>query len=150
GECVVQETRLYNPEMGVTFAMRSKEDAHDYRYFPEPDLVPLRISDAWIGQIRATMPELPAKKRARFTADFGLSNYDADVLTIPRFVSEYFEKAAAVSGNPKLAANWVMGELMNSLKNGEAPVTAENLGQLVKMIASGELSGKLAKEVFSK
>jgi aspartyl-tRNA(Asn)/glutamyl-tRNA(Gln) amidotransferase subunit B len=150
GEPVVQETRLYNPDMGVTFAMRSKEDAHDYRYFPEPDLVPLRISDAWIDQIRATMPELPAQKRARFTSEFGLSDYDADVLTASRFVSEYFEKVAATSGNPKLAANWVMGELMSSLRNGETPVSSENLGQLVKMVASGELSGKLAKEVFPK
>jgi aspartyl-tRNA(Asn)/glutamyl-tRNA(Gln) amidotransferase subunit B len=150
GERVVQETRLYNPDLGVTFAMRSKEDAHDYRYFPEPDLVPLRIGAAWLDEIRASMPELPAKKRVRFTAEFGLSDYDADVLTASRFVSEYFETVAGVSGNPKLAANWVMGELMSSLKNGETPVTAQNLGQLVKMIASGELSGKLAKEVFPK
>jgi len=150
GERVVQETRLYNPDLGVTFAMRSKEDAHDYRYFPEPDLVPLRIGAEWLDQIRSTMPELPAKKRARFTSEFGLSDYDADVLTTSRFVSEYFETVAAVSGNAKLAANWVMGDLMSSLKNGETPVSAENLGALVKMIASGELSGKLAKEVFPK
>jgi aspartyl-tRNA(Asn)/glutamyl-tRNA(Gln) amidotransferase subunit B len=150
GERVVQETRLYNPDLGVTFAMRSKEDAHDYRYFPEPDLVPLRIGAEWLDQIRSTMPELPAKKRARFTSEFGLSDYDADVLTASRFVSEYFETVAAVSGNAKLAANWVMGDLMSSLKNGETPVSAENLGALVKMIASGELSGKLAKEVFPK
>src|SRR5690242_5248772 len=150
GERVVQETRLYNPDLGVTFAMRSKEDAHDYRYFPEPDLVPLRIGAEWLDQIRSTMPELPAKKRARFTAEFGLSDYDADVLTASRFVSEYFETVAGVSGNAKLAANWVMGELMGALKDGQTPVSAQNLGQLVKMIASGELSGKLAKEVFPK
>jgi aspartyl-tRNA(Asn)/glutamyl-tRNA(Gln) amidotransferase subunit B len=150
GERVLQETRLYNPDLGVTFSMRSKEDAHDYRYFPEPDLVPLRIGAAWLDEIRATMPELPAKKRARFTAQFGLSEYDADVLTASRFVSEYFEMVAGVSGNPKLAANWVMGDLMSSLKNGETPVSAQNLGQLVKMIASGDLSGKLAKDVFPK
>src|SRR5690348_2259447 len=105
GERIVQETRLYNPDLGVTFAMRSKEDAHDYRYFPEPDLVPLRIGAEWLDQIRSTMPELPAKKRARFTSEFGLSDYDADVLTASRFVSEYFETVAAVSGNAKLAAN---------------------------------------------
>lgn len=150
GERVVQETRLYNPDLGVTFAMRSKEDAHDYRYFPEPDLVPLRISAAWLDQTRATMPELPANKRARFIAELGLSDYDAGVLTASRFVSEYFETVARVSGNPKLSANWVMGELMNALRNEEVPVVAENLGQLVKMIASGELSGKLGKEVFAK
>jgi aspartyl-tRNA(Asn)/glutamyl-tRNA(Gln) amidotransferase subunit B len=150
GERVVQETRLYNPDLGVTFAMRSKEDAHDYRYFPEPDLVPLRIGSGWLDQIRTAMPELPAAKRARFTAELGLSEYDAGVLTASRFVSEYFETVARVSGNAKLAANWVMGELMNALRNEETPVTAENLGQLVKMIASDELSGKLAKEVFAK
>jgi aspartyl-tRNA(Asn)/glutamyl-tRNA(Gln) amidotransferase subunit B len=150
GERVVQETRLYNPDLGVTFAMRSKEDAHDYRYFPEPDLVPLRISDAWIDRVRASMPELPAKKRARFTAALGLSEYDAGVLTASRLVSDYFETVARVSGNPKLAANWVMGELLTALKAGETPVTAEHVGELVKLIAAGELSGKLAKEVFPK
>jgi aspartyl-tRNA(Asn)/glutamyl-tRNA(Gln) amidotransferase subunit B len=150
GERVVQETRLYNPDLGETLAMRSKEDAHDYRYFPEPDLVPLRISSDWQERVRATMPELPAKKRARFTGEMGLSDYDADVLTASRGVSDYFEAVAQVSGNPKLAANWVMGALMAALKNGETPVTAENLGQLVRMIATGELSGKLAKEVLPK
>jgi aspartyl-tRNA(Asn)/glutamyl-tRNA(Gln) amidotransferase subunit B len=150
GERVVQETRLYNSDLGETFAMRSKEDAHDYRYFPEPDLVPLRISAEWQERIRATMPELPANKRARFTSEMGLSDYDADVLTASRFVSEYFETVARVSGNAKLAANWVMGDIMASLKNSEAPVTAENLGQLVRMIAAGELSGNLAKEVLPK
>ena len=148
GERVVQETRLYNPDLGVTFAMRSKEDAHDYRYFPEPDLVPLRISGAWIDEVRASMPELPAKKRARFISALALSEYDADVLTASRFVSDYFESVARISGNPKLAANWVMGEVLTALKAGETPVSAEHLGELVKLIAAGELSGKLAKEVF--
>ena len=91
GGRIVQETRLYNPDLDETFSMRSKEDAHDYRYFPEPDLVPLRISDAWLGEVRASMPELPARKRARFLGEFGLSEYDADVLTATRAVSEYFE-----------------------------------------------------------
>jgi aspartyl-tRNA(Asn)/glutamyl-tRNA(Gln) amidotransferase subunit B len=150
GERVVQETRLYNPDLGETFAMRSKEDAHDYRYFPEPDLVPLRISSEWIDRVRASMPELPAKKRARFTADMGLSDYDADVLTASRHVSEYFETVAQISGNAKLAANWVMGDIMAALKNGETPVAAENLGHLVRMIAANELSGKLAKDILPK
>jgi aspartyl-tRNA(Asn)/glutamyl-tRNA(Gln) amidotransferase subunit B len=150
GGRVVQETRLYNPDLGETFAMRSKEDAHDYRYFPEPDLVPLRISAQWLDEVRASMPELPAKKRARFTGEFGLSEYDADVLTASRAVSDYFETVAGVSGNAKMAANWVMGELMGALKAGETPVSAENLGQLVKLVAGGELSGKLAKEVLPK
>src|SRR4051794_17242560 len=116
GGRVAQETRTYNPDLGETFSMRSKEDAHDYRYFPEPDLVPLRISDAWRDQVRSSMPELPAAKRARFIGEMGLSEYDADVLTASRAISEYFETVARVSGQPKPAANWVMGDLMASLK----------------------------------
>jgi aspartyl-tRNA(Asn)/glutamyl-tRNA(Gln) amidotransferase subunit B len=155
GGKVVQETRLYDPDLGETFSMRSKEDAHDYRYFPEPDLVPLRISDAWRDQVHSTMPELPADKRARFVGEMGLSEYDADVLTASRAISEYFETVARVSGQPKPSANWVMGDLMASLKAegkdiADSPVSAESLGQLVKMIAAGELSGKLAKEIFPK
>ena len=155
GGRVVQETRLYNPDVGETFPMRSKEDAHDYRYFPEPDLVPLRISEEWLERLRASMPELPAKKRARFMEEMGLSEYDADVLTASRAISEYFETAAGVCGQPKLAANWVMGDLMGALKAegkeiADSPVTAGNLGQLIKLIVSGELSGKLAKEIFPK
>ena len=155
GGHVVQETRLYNPDLGETFTMRSKEDAHDYRYFPEPDLVPLRISAKWLGEVRAGMPELPARKRARFVEEFGLSDYDAEVLTATRAISEYFETASAAAGNPKAAANWVMGDLTAILKAegkdiSESPVSAPNLGALVKMISAGELSGKLAKEIFPK
>jgi aspartyl-tRNA(Asn)/glutamyl-tRNA(Gln) amidotransferase subunit B len=155
GGRVVQETRLYNPDLGETFAMRSKEDAHDYRYFPEPDLVPLRIGLNWLTAVRSSMPELPASKRERFTHEFGLSEYDAEVLTSTRAISEYFETAAGVAGNPKAAANWVMGDLTAMLKaEGKdiagSPVSAANLGALVKLISSGELSGKLAKEVFPK
>ncbi len=155
GGRVVQETRLYNPDRDETFSMRSKEDAHDYRYFPEPDLVPLRIGEKWLGEVRASMPELPARKRARFLGEFGLSEYDAEVLTATRAVSEYFETVAGVSGNPKMAVNWVMGDLMamlnaEDLEIAESPVSAENLGLLVKLIASEELSGKLAKQVFPK
>jgi aspartyl-tRNA(Asn)/glutamyl-tRNA(Gln) amidotransferase subunit B len=155
GGRVMQETRLYNPDLGETFAMRSKEEAHDYRYFPEPDLVPLRIGDEWLAEIRASVPELPARKRERFIGEMGLSEYDADVLTGSREISEYFDAAARVSGQPKMTANWVMGDLMGTLKaEGReitaSPVSAENLGELVKLIASGELSGKLAKEIFPK
>ncbi len=155
GGRVVQETRLYDPHRGETFSMRSKEDAHDYRYFPEPDLVPLRIGEKWVAAVRESMPELPAAKRARFVAEYGLSEYDASGLTQSRAASEYFEAALRVSGDAKLTANWVMGELMASLhaegkEIDESPVTAENLGGLVKLIASGELSGKLAKEIFPK
>jgi aspartyl-tRNA(Asn)/glutamyl-tRNA(Gln) amidotransferase subunit B len=155
GGRVVQETRLYNPDRGETFSMRSKEDAHDYRYFPEPDLVPLAIGDEWLDRLRAELPELPARRRARFIGELGLREYDAEVLTASRAASEYFETAAAVSGDPRTAANWVMGDLMGLLKAegkdiAESPVTAANLGELVRMIAKGELSGKLAKEIFAK
>jgi len=155
GGRVVQETRLYNSDLGETCSMRSKEDAHDYRYFPEPDLPPLRIGEEWLGRVAATMPELPARKRARFVTDYGLSEYDAELLTATRAIAEYFETAARVSGNAKTAANWVMGDLMGSLKAegkeiADSPITAQSLGELVKQIGSGELSGKLAKEIFPK
>jgi aspartyl-tRNA(Asn)/glutamyl-tRNA(Gln) amidotransferase subunit B len=153
GGRVLQETRLYDPDAGETFGMRSKEDAHDYRYFPEPDLVPLRVSNAWIAAVHAGMPELPARKRARFIGELGLREYDAEVLTASRAASEYFETAARLSGDAKTAANWVMGDLIGRLKAegkdiAESPVSAENLGDLVRRIASGEISGKLAKEIF--
>jgi aspartyl-tRNA(Asn)/glutamyl-tRNA(Gln) amidotransferase subunit B len=155
GGRVVQETRLYNPDLGETAGMRSKEQAHDYRYFPEPDLVPLRIGEKWLAEVKAGMPELPARKRARFIGEYGLRQYDAEVLTATRAVSEYYETVARISGDPKTAANWVMGDLMGLLKAegkeiAESPVSPENLGELVKLIAKGELSGKLAKEVFPK
>jgi aspartyl-tRNA(Asn)/glutamyl-tRNA(Gln) amidotransferase subunit B len=155
GGRVVQESRLYDSDTGETVSMRSKEDAHDYRYFPEPDLVPLEIGEAWQSEIRSAMPELPARKRARFTGELGLSDYDAGVLTASRAISEYFETVAGVSGQAKAAANWVMGDLMGALKAdgkeiGDSPVTGESLGQLLKLIASGEISGKLAKEIFPK
>jgi aspartyl-tRNA(Asn)/glutamyl-tRNA(Gln) amidotransferase subunit B len=135
--------------------MRSKEHAHDYRYFPEPDLEPLRVSEEWLAAVRSSMPELPAAKRARFLADYGLREYDAGVLTESRALSEYFETAAKVSGDAKTTANWVMGDLAGLLKtNGkeiaDSPVRAEDLGGLVKLLATGELSGKLAKEIFPK
>jgi aspartyl-tRNA(Asn)/glutamyl-tRNA(Gln) amidotransferase subunit B len=155
GGQVRQETRLYDPELGETAGMRSKEQAHDYRYFPEPDLVPLRIGAPWLAGIEAAMPELPARKRARFLRDYDLSSYDAEVLTASRATSDYFETAARVSGNPKMAANWVMGDLMAHLKaEGQeisaSPVSAERLGELVKLISDNQLSGKLAKEIFPK
>ncbi len=155
GGKVVQETRLYNPDTDETVSMRSKEHAHDYRYFPEPDLVPLRISDAWMSSIRDRMPELPASRRKRFVESYGLREYDAHVLTATRAMSEYFEKAAGASGDARAAANWVMGDLAALLKEADkeidaSPVSAENLGGLIKRIASGKLSGKLAKEIFPK
>src|ERR1700676_531537 len=155
GGHVLQETRLFNVETGETVGMRSKERAHDYRYFPEPDLVPLRVSETWLSSIRTAMPELPAARRARFIEAFGLREYDARVLTATRAVSDYFEKAAAASGDPRAAAHWVMGDLAGLLKAEakeieESPVSAENLGLLVALIAQGKISGKLAKEIFPK
>jgi aspartyl-tRNA(Asn)/glutamyl-tRNA(Gln) amidotransferase subunit B len=155
GGRVAQETRSFDPDLGETASMRSKEEAHDYRYFPEPDLVPLRIGAEWLASIEVTMPELPARKRARFLEEYGLSEYDADVLTASRATSEYFEAVARVSGNPQMAAHWVMGDLMAMLKAEgkevvDSPVSAEHLGELVKLIAGNQLSGKLAKEIFPK
>jgi len=155
GRRVVQETRLYNTATGETVSMRSKEHAHDYRYFPEPDLVPLRISEQWLQRVKGDMPELPRKKRERFVETFELRDYDAQVLTSTRASSDYYERAVAVSGDPRITANWVMGELTAALKDEDrdftaSPVSPENLGELVAMIVKGELSGKMAKEIFSK
>src|SRR5581483_8123384 len=153
GGRVQQETRLYNVATGETVGMRSKEHAHDYRYFPEPDLVPLRVSEAWLSEIRATVPELPADKRNRFVESYGLREYDAPVLTATREIAEYFEKAAQAAGDPRLAANWVTGDLLGALKSRditESPVLAERLGELIAFIAKGEISGKMAKDIFAK
>ncbi|MCC7237210.1 MAG: Asp-tRNA(Asn)/Glu-tRNA(Gln) amidotransferase subunit GatB [Bryobacterales bacterium] len=155
GGKVVQETRLYNPGTGETYSMRSKEAAHDYRYFPEPDLLPLRISGAWLDELKSSMPELPPAKRQRFIEQYGIREYDAQVLTLTRAMSDYFETAAAVSGDARTAANWVMGDLAGALKAEgreitESPITAEKLGELVALIGKGGISGKLAKEIFPK
>jgi aspartyl-tRNA(Asn)/glutamyl-tRNA(Gln) amidotransferase subunit B len=155
GGSVQQETRLYNPTSGETIGMRSKEHAHDYRYFPEPDLAPLRISDAWMDEIRSRMVELPRDRRDRFMREYSLREYDADVLTATREISEYFERAARASGDPRSAANWVMGDLAAALKEAgkpmtESPVSAEQLAELITMAAKGEITGKLAKEIFPK
>jgi aspartyl-tRNA(Asn)/glutamyl-tRNA(Gln) amidotransferase subunit B len=155
GGQIVQETRLFDAASGETFGMRSKEHAHDYRYFPEPDLLPLPISDAWRERVRSRMPELPAQKKARFVESYGLREYDAQVLTSTQALSDYFEKVAAVSGDARSAANWVMGDLMGALNAAgndiaASPVSAEQLGELLVLIARNEISGKLAKEIFPK
>jgi aspartyl-tRNA(Asn)/glutamyl-tRNA(Gln) amidotransferase subunit B len=153
GGRVEQETRLYNVATGETVGMRSKEHAHDYRYFPEPDLAPLRVSVAWLERIRATMPELPADKRSRFIESYGLREYDAQVLTGTREISDYFEKAARSAVDPRMAANWVTGDLLGALKSREiteSPVSPGQLGELVAFIAKGEISGKMAKDIFAK
>jgi aspartyl-tRNA(Asn)/glutamyl-tRNA(Gln) amidotransferase subunit B len=153
GGTIHQETRLFNSDTGETVGMRSKEHAHDYRYFPEPDLVPLRVSEQWLEEVKSQMPELPAQKRARFVETYGLRDYDAQALTQTRAISEYYETAAKVSGDPRAAANWVMGDLAALLKAAdrdiiESRVPARYLGELVAMIAEGELTGKMAKEVL--
>lgn len=153
GGRVEQETRLYNVATGETVGMRSKEHAHDYRYFPEPDLVPLRVSEAWLARVRETVPELPADKRRRFVENYDLREYDAQVLTATREISEYFERAAKAAGDPRMAANWVTGDLQGALKGreiGESPVSPEQLGELVAFIVKGEISGKMAKDIFAK
>ncbi|EHQ52870.1 glutamyl-tRNA(Gln) amidotransferase subunit B [Ectothiorhodospira sp. PHS-1] len=154
GGAVVQETRLFDPDKGETRSMRSKEEANDYRYFPDPDLLPLDIEPAFIEQVRGSLPELPDEKKHRFMSDHGLSSYDAGVLTASREMAEYFEQVAvAVEGQAKLAANWVMGELTGALNREgreitDSPVSAEALGGLLRRIQDNTISGKIAKEVF--
>jgi aspartyl-tRNA(Asn)/glutamyl-tRNA(Gln) amidotransferase subunit B len=152
GEEVIQQTRLFDPDKGVTRAMRSKEESHDYRYFPDPDLLPLELDADWVADIMAGLPELPDEKRARFMADYGLTPYDAAVLVAERETAEYFETVAQ-GRDGKLAANWVTGELFGLLNRearamADSPVTAEDLGGLIDLIDDGTLSNRLAKDVF--
>ncbi len=153
GEKVAQETRHWNFEQQKTVSMRSKEYAHDYRYFPEPDLLPLMVSDAWQEEIRQTLPELPDTKRRRFVSQYGLREYDAEVLTASQALAGYYEKVTASGAEPKMAANWVMGDLLGALKAagkqiGESPVSPEALTGLLVLIQDKTLSGKMAKSVF--
>jgi len=154
GGKVVQETRLYDPDRGETRSMRSKEEANDYRYFPDPDLLPLAIDEATIEAVRATLPELPDEKAARFARDHGLSEYDAGVLTASREMAEYYESVVrGLGGNPKLAANWVMGELSGALNRdgldvAESRIDAAGLAGLLARIVDNTISGKIAKDVF--
>ncbi len=153
GRPVVQETRLFDPDRGETRSMRSKEEAHDYRYFPDPDLLPLDIEQAWVDEIAASLPELPDEKRARFVAAFGLTEYDAGVLTAEVENAAYFEEVVATGADGKLAANWVINELFGRLKKddraiGDSPVSAAQLGRITALIRSGDISGKIAKELF--
>ena len=152
GQEVVQETRLYDPDKNETRSMRSKEEAHDYRYFPDPDLLPLEIEQGWVDDIKASLPELPDQKKARFINDFGLSDYDASVLTAEVVNAAYFEKVAE-GRDGKLAANWVINELFGRLKKEDhgiedSPVSAGQLGELIGLIKAGDISGKIAKDVF--
>ncbi|MBT8424653.1 MAG: Asp-tRNA(Asn)/Glu-tRNA(Gln) amidotransferase subunit GatB [Silicimonas sp.] len=151
GGSVTQETRLYDPDKGETRSMRSKEEAHDYRYFPCPDLLPLEIEQGWVDDIAASLPELPDEKKARFVADFGMTEYDASVLTADVESATYFEEVAR-GRDGKLAANWVINELFGRLKKEDhgitdSPVTAAQLGGILDLIANGDISGKIAKDL---
>jgi aspartyl-tRNA(Asn)/glutamyl-tRNA(Gln) amidotransferase subunit B len=153
GGKVVQETRLYDSTKGVTFSMRSKEEAHDYRYFPEPDLVPVIVSKESIENIGKTIPELPDVKRERFVKDYGLPEYDADMLTQSRSMAAYYEDTVKLSGQPKVVSNWMMGELMRLLniegrEIEDCPIKPDRLAEMLKMISDGVISTKIAKTVF--
>jgi len=153
GGTIKQETRLYDPNKGETRSMRSKEHAHDYRYFPDPDLLPLVLDPKWVSEIKATLPELPDEKRARFAKDYGLSDYDAGVLVSEKETGAFYESVAK-GRDPKLAANWVMGDLAGLLNKAgkgvtESPVSADALGGLIDLIADNTISGRIAKDVFA-
>jgi aspartyl-tRNA(Asn)/glutamyl-tRNA(Gln) amidotransferase subunit B len=152
GGTIEQETRLFDSARGETRSMRSKEEAHDYRYFPDPDLLPLELEQAWVDELAKRLPELPDAKHARFVGSYGLSAYDAGVLTAERESADYFENVAK-GRDGKLAANWVINELFGRLnKEGkeieQSPVSAAQLGAILDLIASGTISGKIAKDLF--
>ena len=154
GGTIEQETRLFDPSSGKTFVMRTKEEAHDYRYFPDPDLIPVRITTAYIEEIKNSLPELPDQKEQRFISEFGLTEYDAEVLVADKDRALFFEKAVEVySKNPKAIANWIINELLGKLNEAgiditESPVKPEHIAELVELIDSGTISTKIAKEVF--
>jgi aspartyl-tRNA(Asn)/glutamyl-tRNA(Gln) amidotransferase subunit B len=153
GGSVVQETRLWDADAGVTLSMRSKEEAHDYRYFPDPDLVPLTVDEDWIEEIRTSMPELPDAKMERFIKDYGLPEHDAGLLTSERPLSEWFEEAVKAGGQAKAVSNWMMGELMRRLNEAgieitDCPLDPAHLAGMLKLVDSGTISSKIAKTVF--
>jgi aspartyl-tRNA(Asn)/glutamyl-tRNA(Gln) amidotransferase subunit B len=150
---VVQETRLWDVDQGITISMRGKEEAHDYRYFPDPDLVPLRIDEKWVEEIRKSLPELPAEKRERFIREYQIPEYDAEILTLTKPLSAYYEETTQLFPEPKTVSNWMMGELLRELKRDEreidqCPVTPQHLAEMLKMMKGGAISGKIAKDVF--
>ena len=153
GTPVVQETRLWEPDQGVTHSMRSKEEAHDYRYFPDPDLLPLVIDEAWIADVREALPELPAQRRKRFVQEYELPDYDAGVLTASRELAEYFEACLKIFHQPKQVSNWIMGPLLGLLNSQsktieQSPISADLLAELLQLVDSDVISGKIAKTVF--
>jgi len=150
---VVQETRLYSVPEDITYSMRGKEEAHDYRYFPDPDLVPLLIDEGWVEEIRAGLPELPIEKVERFMNQYGLPRYDSEVLTSERALADYFEETVALFGEAKMVSNWIMSELMRELKTGNvspkaAPMRPVQLAELLTLVKDGVISGKIGKEIF--
>ncbi len=155
GGIVVQETRGWDSSSGKTFTMRKKEEAHDYRYFPEPDLPPLLLEDSWIESIRSKMPELPEQKKSRLIREYGLNLLDAESLTSSRDLCAYFESVVNLGANPKLSANWISSELLRALKEFDgnvqkSPISAQRLAELVQLIEDGTISGKIAKSVFER
>lgn len=153
GGHVVQETRTFDPARGITLSMRSKENAHDYRYMPEPDLPPIVTSEETIEKYRSELPELPDARRSRLEKEYGLSDYDAGIITSSRAMAEYFDAVVATGADPKLAANWIMGDLAKNLNEDgiditKSPVSAERLGKMIGLIMKDTISGKIAKKVF--
>ena len=155
GNLIVQETRLYDSQQNITRPMRSKEFANDYRYFPEPDLLPIKLEKDFIDEVISTMPEMPEQKRERFISEYNLSSYDADLLALDKDLADFFEEVSKVSGSPKLSANWIMGDLSAQLNNEnlnikESKISSKKLGELIIRINDGTISGKIAKDVFEK
>lgn len=153
GEKIMQETRLYDPTKNRTFSMRSKEEAHDYRYFPDPDLLPVIVDETWLARLRSELPELPLSRAQRFQSAYALPAYDSFVLTAEKALADYFEEVAKASNNPKAASNWIMVELLRELNEAKldvekSPIAAKHMAELIALIDSKEISGKMAKEVF--
>ena len=153
GEVIIQETRLWDAARGITSSMRGKEEAHDYRYFPDPDLVPIVVDSEWVEAVKALLPELPDTKKERFIREYGIPEYDAEVLTSSKPLANYYEACLRVYEKPKTVSNWIMSELLRELKRDEreieeCPVPAQNLAQLLNLIDEGLISGKIAKSVF--
>lgn len=154
GQAIVQETRLYDSTKNKTFSMRSKEEAQDYRYFPEPDLLPLKIDEAYINKIKVGLPELPIQRAARFIAEYSIPEYDAQILTLEKEMADYYEEVVRICSNAKTASNWIMSELLRELNNSkkeisDCPVKPEHLGEMILMIDKNTISGKIAKTVFA-
>ena len=155
GNLIVQETRLYDSQQNTTRPMRSKEFANDYRYFPEPDLLPIKLEKDFIDEVISTMPEMPEQKRERFISEYNLSSYDADLLALDKDLADFFEEVSKVSGSPKLSANWIMGDLSAQLNNEnlniqDSKISSKKLGELIIRINDGTISGKIAKDIFEK